>query len=74
MKDERCVKDKGLEADRKEKHLGEKFKPEDSRYLVTSWNWWWQEGQSFVEDACGHRYGAKYTSERDKGLIGEESV
>ena len=34
----------------------------------------WQEGQSFVEDACGHRYGAKYSSERDKGLIGEESV
>ena len=30
MKDERGVKDKGLEADRKEKHLEEKFKVEET--------------------------------------------
>ena len=30
MKDERGVKDKGLEADRKEKHLEEKFKAEET--------------------------------------------
>ena len=35
------MKDKGLDADRKEKHMEEKFKPEDSRYLASSWNWWW---------------------------------
>ena len=41
LKDERGVKDKELDADRKEKHMEEKFKPEDSRYLASSWNWWW---------------------------------
>ena len=105
MKDERGVKDKGLEADRKEKHLEEKFKAEETSDKVAACAWryecstgfvwgplvapvhlkyklmhWRQKtcysnkSLGFVEDACGHRYGAKYSSERDEGLGGEESV
>ena len=32
LKDERGVKDKGLDADRKEKHMEEKFKPEEGAF------------------------------------------
>ena len=37
VKDERGVKDKGLEADRKEKHLEEKFKEEETSDKVAAW-------------------------------------
>ena len=36
VKDERGVKDKGLEADRKEKHLEEKFKAEETSDKVAA--------------------------------------
>ena len=36
MKDERGVKDKGLEADRKEKHLEEKFQAEETSDKVAA--------------------------------------